>query len=239
VSSALRNRSEPIARSASSAAADLIRQAIIDGRLPAGERLKEIQLAGELGISRTPIREALRILAAEDLVEITPNRGARIRTYTAAELDDMYQLRALLEGYAARRAATRLKNRDLERLRASCRRFARLSTGDSLVELVQENLVFHQTILEAAASERLKSMVRKAIEIPLVYRSYHWYSPEQRRESEVAHRQLTQAFEERDSELAEQIMKEHVFRARDVLMKHMETMLPLAESLRRPLVRTA
>src|SRR5690349_4953493 len=88
------------ARSAnySAVAADLIREAILDGELPAGARLKEDELAERLDVSRTPVREALRRLEAEGLVVHEPKRGAAVRSYTPEELDDMYRLRALLEG---------------------------------------------------------------------------------------------------------------------------------------------
>src|SRR5207249_3993911 len=89
-------------RNASAAATELIREAIVDGRLVPGERLKEEELAHELGISRTPVREALLVLQAEGLVDAAPNRGAVVRAHDAVDLDDLYQLRALLEGYAAR-----------------------------------------------------------------------------------------------------------------------------------------
>ena len=116
----------PISRNASAAASEIIREAIIDGRLAPGQRLKEEELARELGISRTPVREALVILEGEGLVESVPKRGASVRAYAADDLDDMYQLRALLEGYAARRAATRISAEDVGRLEESCARFDRL-----------------------------------------------------------------------------------------------------------------
>jgi DNA-binding GntR family transcriptional regulator len=84
--------------------------------------------------------------------------------------------------------------------------------------LVKENLVFHNAILEAAGSARVAGMVRKVIELPLVYKSYIWYSPEQRRISAHYHRQITRALESRDGERAELVMKEHVFEARDLLV---------------------
>jgi DNA-binding GntR family transcriptional regulator len=211
----------PLTRNASSAATELIRQAIIDGRLPPGRRLKEEELARELGISRTPVREALLMLNAEGLVDAAPNRGAVVRSHSAEDLDDLYQLRALLEGYSTRRAATRLSDEAIEGLRESCVRFQRLLDDSSeMSELVHENLVFHQTILEAADSPRLIAMVRQVIELPLVYRSYVWYSPEQQRISAHYHRQITRALEMRDAERAELVMKEHVFEARDLLLSH-------------------
>ena len=219
----------PLTRSASVAATELIRAAIIDGRLEPGRRLKEEELARELGISRTPVREALLVLQTEGLLESAPNRGATVRTYEAADLDDLYQLRALLEGFAARRAAARISAADLDRLRESCERFVALRAEDDVTDLVRENLSFHNVILEAAGSERLVQMVRKVIELPLVYRSYVWYSPEQKLISEHYHRQLTAALTAHDAERAELVMKEHILEARDFLIAQLRTSTPVTD----------
>ncbi|HST25751.1 MAG TPA: GntR family transcriptional regulator [Gaiellaceae bacterium] len=207
----------PLVRNASAVATELIREAIIDGRLPPGQRLKEEELARELGISRTPVREALLILQSEGLVGAEPNKGAVVRSHDADDLEDMYQLRALLEGYAARRAAAYISEAAVAGLAASCERFESLIDGD-VKELVKENLLFHNVILDAARSQRVAELVRKVIELPLVYRSYIWYSVDQRRISAHYHRQITKALEARDGERAELVMKEHVFEARDVLV---------------------
>jgi DNA-binding GntR family transcriptional regulator len=198
--------------------------------LKPGERLKEGELARELGISRTPVREALLILQSEGLVDSMPNRGATVRAYAVDDLDDMYQLRAVLEGYAARRAAARISEEDVERLRRSCERFERLGVDDDFLELVRENIVFHDTILAAAASERLTKLVRGVIQIPLVYKSYHWYSPQQKLISLHYHRQLTVALSARDEERAELIMKEHVLEARDFLVTQLRQEAAAAEA---------
>jgi DNA-binding GntR family transcriptional regulator len=208
----------PVPQSASAAAGEVIREAIIDGRLAPGERLKEEELARELGMSRTPVREALLMLESEGLVESIPRRGATVRTYAVGDLDDVYQLRALLEGYAARRAATRISPEDVSRLEESCDRFDRLRAEDDLLDLVKENLRFHSVIHEAAASDRLAALIRKVIEIPLVYKSFYWYSPEQKLISQHYHRQLTRSLRLGDGERAELIMKEHVLEARDFLL---------------------
>ena len=209
-----------LVRNASVAATELIREAIIDGRLEPGRRLKEEELARELGISRTPVREALLMLQAEGLVVATPNRGAMVLVHTPEDLDDLYQLRALLEGYAARRAAMRISEDQVEELRSSCRRFELLSPEEDLRGLVRENLFFHNAILEIAGSARLAAMVRKVIELPLVYKSYIWYSPDQKRISVHHHTQIVKALATRDADRAELVMKEHVFEARDLLVAH-------------------
>ncbi len=206
-----------LVQNASVAATELIRQAILDGRLEPGSRLKEEELARELGISRTPVREALLMLQAEGLIETTPNRGAVVRTHDAADLIDLYQLRALLEGYAARQAATRVTSEEIELLRESCDRFDRIA-GDDIRELVRENLWFHSAIHTASGSARLSSMVRRVVELPLVYKSYVWYSPDQKRISAHFHRQITNALSVRDADRAELVMREHIFEARDLLV---------------------
>lgn len=211
----------PLGRNASAGAADLIRQAIVGGRVSPGQRLKEEELAQQLGISRTPVREALLVLQTEGLVEASPNRGATVRKYELPDLEDMYELRALLEGNAARRAATRIDAHSLRRLHESCARFDKLVGGSDLSSLVAENALFHETILAAADSERLADMVRQVIAMPLVYKSYFWYSPEQAKASAHCHRQLTNALERHDPGRAESIMREHVYEAADVLAQHM------------------
>ncbi len=216
----------PLSRTASAAAAELIRQAIVEGRVVPGQRLKEEELAHELGISRTPIREALHLLQAEGLVETAPNRGATVRTYDLADLEDMYELRAMLEGQAAQRAADNATPIQLDELRSSCDRFELLLGGGDLHGLVRENTVFHETILTAAGSERLTGMVHQVVVMPLVYKSYIWYSPAQVAASYHYHRQLTRALECRDTQRAGLIMREHVYEARDVLVQHIEAGTP-------------
>jgi DNA-binding GntR family transcriptional regulator len=218
---------DALARNASVAATELIRTAIIEGRLEPGRRLKEEELARELGISRTPVREALLMLQAEDLVVATPNRGATVRVHDAQDLQDLYELRALLEGYATRRAAERITKPELDALRSSCERFDALG-DENLRGVVRENLFFHSTILAVAASDRLTGHVRKVIELPLVYNSYRWYSPDQRRISAHYHRQIVRALEDGDADRAELIMKEHLFEARDLLITRVQDIQALS-----------
>jgi DNA-binding GntR family transcriptional regulator len=209
-----------LVQNASVAAAELIRQAILDGRYEPGSRLKEEELAGELGISRTPVREALLMLQSEGLVVTTPNRGAVVRSHDADDLRDLYQLRALLEGYAARLAAAKVTDEEIRLLRESCERFDAVEDRD-VPELVKENLWFHNAIHAAAGSDRLSWMLQRVIELPLVYKSYIWYSPDQKRISAHYHRQITNALSVRDAERAEIVMREHVFEARDLLVSEL------------------
>jgi DNA-binding GntR family transcriptional regulator len=145
-----------------------------------------------------------------------------VRSYEADAIEEMYDLRALLEGHAAHRAAARLSDEDVARLHESNARFATLRAADDVGALIEENHFFHSTILAAAGSERLGQMLRTVIELPLVYRSYYWYSPEQKLISDHYHHQLAHALSARDGDRAELIMKEHVFEARDFLIERLK-----------------
>ena len=213
---------QSIGSNASTAAADLLREAILDGRLVPGQRLKEVELAERFGISRTPIREALLYLQAEGSVLLTPNRGATVRSYSSSEIEDTYDLRALLESHAARRAATRLSDENIEELKESCERFSKLpATEAGLLDLVEENNRFHNVILESSGSPQLERMVRSTIQMPLVYKAFLWYSPDQTRISQHYHEQIARAVALRDGDRAERLMMEHVLGARDFLVAAM------------------
>ena len=106
----------------------------------------------------------------------------------------------------------------MQQLRRAASASTRSGPGEDLRELVQENLFFHSTILDVAGSARLAGMVRRVIQLPLVYKSYIWYSPDQKRISSHYHRQIVNALDAGDGERAELVMKEHVFEARDLLV---------------------
>jgi DNA-binding GntR family transcriptional regulator len=196
--------------------ADLIREGILEGRLRPGDRLKEDMLATELAVSRTPVREAIAMLQAEGLLESQQHRGAQVRSYTPGELEEIYDLRSILEGYAARRAATRITPRELTRLATSVERMEKLEPKD-LEHLVQQNGIFHDTILQASDSQRLVTMVTQTRALPLIYQSYAWYTPAQLSLSLEYHRRVLSALERHDAEQAEHDMRHHLFNAREAL----------------------
>ena len=216
-------------RNASDLASELIRDAILDGRLAPGKRLKEEQLAKDLGISRTPVREALLLLQAEGLIESVPNRGAIVRAYSSKELVDMYDLRALLESYAARRAATRVTDEQLAELEESCRRFRERRLAHDVNGLTKENLFFHFTIAQAAGTAKLVELVQAAIQVPLVSSSFYSYSKRESRQSEDFHRRILAALRAGDRERAELLMKEHIYEGRDSLLARMQRSASTAE----------
>ncbi len=185
----------------------------------------EGQLAERIGVSRTPIRQALTMLESEGLVEIAPNKGAVVCSFSIEDVWDIYDLRAVLEGHAARRAAGRIEGVKLSRLRElveemeglTGRRFA--DREEEVRLLVALNNEFHGAIIEASRNGRLRRLVKRTVEVPLVFKAFFWYGPGERAISNHYHRQILGALESGDGERAEIIMREHVYEGRDFVIK--------------------
>jgi DNA-binding GntR family transcriptional regulator len=201
-----------------------LRALILTGEYGPDERLIEEQLAERLGVSRTPVRQALTMLEAEGLVEITPNRGATVCSFSIEDVWDIYDLRAVLEGHAARRAAGRIERRELERLRELAREMEGLpgqfdDHEEEIRALVALNQEFHGTIVEASRNRRLERLINRTVEIPLMFKAFYWYTLHERTISNHYHRQILEALENGDAGRAEIIMREHVYEGRDFVIR--------------------
>src|SRR5215472_924573 len=152
---------------------DELREAILAGRLEPGTRLRAEALGERLRVSRTPVREALVLLAREGLVEIEPRRGASVRAFDASDLMDLYEVRALIEPHAAARAATRIGTDAIERLYELCglAEARSASDGESVAAWLSLNDEFHGIILAAADSTRLTAAMKALVGIPHVFRA--------------------------------------------------------------------
>src|SRR4051812_38071245 len=173
-------------------ARDELREAILAGALPPGARLRAEPLAERLQTSRTPVREALILLAREGLVDIEPRRGAVVRQFDAADLADLYDVRALIEPYAARRAATRIGPQGVARLNELCDRAdARGAADDAAVEdQVALNEEFHRIVVAAAESPRLEAALRAVAGIPRAFRAALWHDDAPREQALFCPRQI-------------------------------------------------
>lgn len=191
--------------------------AIGDGRLEPGALHSVAQLAEQLGVSRTPVREALLMLEREGLVNVEPHRGAIVRSFDAADLLDLYEVRALIEPHAAHRAATRVTTDQLERLRSLCERADR--RGTQVADQIAYNEEFHRIVAEAAQSPRLTAALRAVAGIPREFRTAFWANEEQRAQSLFCHRELVSALEAKQPDLAEAVMRMHILGARDFLWR--------------------
>jgi DNA-binding GntR family transcriptional regulator len=201
-----------------------LREAILAGSLPPGARLRAEPLAERLRTSRTPVREAPILLAREGLVDLEPRRGAIVRAFDAADLADLYDVRALIEPHAARRAATRIAAAQLERLAAICDEAeARGAADDAAVEdQVALNEEFHRIVLDAAGSPRLEAALRAVAGIPRAFRAAFWHDDAQREQSLFCHRQIVHALERRQPRLAESVMRMHIVGAIEFLTEVMD-----------------
>ena len=198
---------------------DALREAILTGSLPPGSRLRAEPLAERLRTSRTPVREALMLLAREGLVDIEPRRGAVVRPFDASDLLDLYDVRGLIEPHAARRAATRIGPDQLERLKELCDLAeARGADDDAAVEeQVALNEEFHRIIVAAAQSPRLEAAMRAVAGIPRAFRAAFWHDDAQREQSLFCHRQIVRALEKGQPRLAEAAMRMHITGAMEFL----------------------
>lgn len=188
-----------------------VRRQIITGEREGGAWLREGDLAAELGVSRTPIREALQRLTAEGLARHEPNRGVRVESWTSSDLDEIFSLRSILEPWgSARAAASGLAEVDrLNGLAVEMDRRAEQEHPD-IDEITRLNNEFHRLVLEAAGHGRLVNLVTAVVDVPLVWRTFSHYSPEALRRSLGHHHELVDALRARDPDWAESVMRSHV-----------------------------
>ncbi len=210
-----------MANNAVSRAYEGIRDAITGGDFMPGSRLKEEELADRIGVSRTPVREALRRLDAEGVVDFIPNQGAFVAAWSEKDLQEIFELRSILESHGADRAAQLITHAELAALEEVATRMESLVQGptiDRWDEITTLNREFHQIVLHAAANERLAGLLARIVEVPIVYRTYHHYSPAQLRRSLQHHRELIAALRARDSSWASSVMQSHIRAARNVMV---------------------
>ena len=152
---------------------ETLKEAILNGRLAAGTRLVQSELAEMLGVSTTPVREALRDLAADELVTLDAHRGGIVKELNDGELDEVYDLRRILEIEALRRAVPKLDDGALEQLAALCDEMKRARSASEFVPLNRE---FHMTIYRAAGSPRLLSMLEGLMNTSAMYLSTSFHA---------------------------------------------------------------
>lgn len=204
-----------------------VRIAIVENRYPPGYRLVEQRIAAELGLSRTPVREALRMLASEGLVVSEHHRGAMVRPLSPTEVVDLYGLRIRLESYAASLAAERITDDEVAALRAAADEFGEIrrdvGTDDlaSLRCLNAANRVLHDGILAAARHSRLTTMLSRTVDLPLVFQAFSNFGADEMERSDLFHHLIVDAIARRDPGRAERLMAEHIAQGRDAVLTPM------------------
>lgn len=192
-----------------------IRAMILSGALPPGEQIREEWLAEQCGVSRTPVREALRRLESELFIRRSERQRSFVADWSLDDIEDAFVLRELMEGLAARRAAQRITPAQLAALTAENRAIGvAVSTDPPNVQaFLEHNRNFHATILEAANSPRLTNLLARLIEQPVVWRTAQSYDVVDLQRSHKDHSELLAAFQRRDGGWAESVMAGHIRRA--------------------------
>ncbi|MFZ9395041.1 MAG: GntR family transcriptional regulator [Erythrobacter sp.] len=200
---------------ASDLAYDKIRSVLLSGEARPGDQLTEDRLAQIAGVSRTPVREAVRRLEAEMLLVRSESKRIFVADWGRDEIDEMFTLRQMLEGHAAERAARRLSAEQIDRLEAVNRELHEAVRQDppDVARFLDANRTFHEIITEAAHSPRLAQVLAQLVEQPIVLRTARSYSIEDLRQSARDHDELIAAFRAADPAWARAVMGSHLRRA--------------------------
>lgn len=190
-----------------------IRAAIVSGDLSEGARLVEERLSEDLGLSRTPIRDAIRRLTLEGFIERHEGYNTRVATFPVDEMEQTFHIRQFLESYAAERAARLATEDDISAIRALSDEISRLTPPKSIEDyqhIAAANEAFHRKIVEVSRSPRLAAHMTMAFDIGMVDRTYRRYSEEELVRSAKHHREITDAIEAHAPEWARTAMQTHV-----------------------------
>lgn len=200
--------------------ADRIRELIHKNELEGGEKLNEVRLCEQLGVSRTPLREALRNLSAEGLVNLKPNRGAFVAEISIEELQHTFEVMSILEGSCARLAADRFTRSDLDELEKLHEKLEAFYNQNDPHGYVKHNQYYHAFIQEKTGNPVLSKMVASLRGRVLLHRFRQIYRPGRLDSSIDEHRELMEAFRAREGERAEKLMRRHLQRQCDALVTY-------------------
>ena len=187
-----------------------LRRAILKGELKPGERLMEITLADKLGVSRTPIREAIRKLELEGLVVMAPRKGAKVASITERDLNDVLEVRKGMEVLAISLACKRITGEELEKLETIEQSFQKLIESGNLTELAEMDVKFHDTIYQATNNQRLVQLLNNLREQMYRYRMEYLKDIAVRRTLAEEHKAICRALRERDEQQAEEYVSIHI-----------------------------
>lgn len=187
-----------------------LREAILRGELKPGERLMEIQLANKLGVSRTPIREAIRKLELEGLVLMIPRKGAEVAQITEKSLRDVLEVRRALENLAVQLACLRMSPQTLADLKAAARAFEEILGGEDVTAVAEADVAFHDVIYMATDNQRLISLLNNLREQMYRYRVEYLKKKECHKQLLWEHQEIIRAIEAGEIDVATKITEQHI-----------------------------
>jgi DNA-binding GntR family transcriptional regulator len=189
---------------------DLLRSRIVANELTFGSKLTEDSLAKELGVSRTPIREAFNRLAQEGLVTVSPGRGAFVATLSVDDMVQLLEIREVLEGMAARLATSRITKASLEKLRRQMEVEIRKSAGHAYTGYLDVDRQFHESVISAGGNRHLCQLMKSLRDRIQMLRYRSVILPGRARKSFQEHLQIIDALAARDPDLAEERIRTHI-----------------------------
>jgi len=192
-----------------------LREAIILGRLKPGERLMEIQLAEEMGVSRTPVREAIRKLELEGFVVMVPRKGAYVAGVSVKDIADVFEVRSALEGLAAGLAAERITEEEMEELEKV---ILQISGEEDILTVVKKDNEFHELIYRASRNERLKQIITHLQEQISRFRMTSLSVPGRLKIAVGEHKKIIEAICSRNVDLSMKLASEHMENAEQNLL---------------------
>lgn len=190
--------------------ASIIRQAIISGELKPGQRLREPEIAESLGVSRSPIREAFRVLEAEGLVEITPNKGVSVTLLDENDLREIFELRILLESHGVRLACENMTEEHLRRLGALIDEMEKRIQSKDYLDYLHISQQFHEFYMKNCNNERLFNVFRILRNNILATQIFAYSYPDHASNSIEEHKNIFSALLEKNPDKAEKRLREHL-----------------------------
>ena len=187
-----------------------LRQAIVELKLKPGERLMEIQLAEDLGVSRTPVREAIRKLELEGFVVMMPRKGAYVAGISMKDIADIFEIRGALEGLAASLAAERGTEEEIEQMERELVRISESIEKDDLLSVVEVDTDFHAILFRASRNDRLAQMLNHLREQIQRFRTTSLGRPGRMRVALEEHKKIVEALSQRDPDLSRARAQEHI-----------------------------
>ena len=201
---------------------ETLREAIRTGALPPGERLMEIQLAEEMGVSRTPVREAIRKLELERFVVMLPRRGTYVANLSLKDINEVFEIRAALDGLAAGLAAERITEEELELMERLLVEIAEHIEQRNNQKIVEADEAFHDILYRASRNERLVGIIYNLREQFTRFRSVSINYPGRLQNTLEEHRQLVEAIARREPDMAQQKAREHIENAEQTLLLELD-----------------
>ena len=198
-----------------------LRNAIKNGKLKPGERLMEVQLAEELGISRTPVREAIRKLEQEGYVIMLPRRGTYVSSVSVHDVQEIFEIRTALEKLSTGLAARRIENDELEQLQKLLTKIEGYIEKRDIDNIVKTDIEFHDLLYHVSRNERLSGIISNLKEQLARFRTLSMSYPGRLEETLEEHREMVEAIASGDVEAAREAAERHMVRAEETLLKAM------------------